>query len=83
MTQKRPPSRRQASAVNASPKWLAIRRLVNSCSGAANTSADAGTGAPDTEADDVDDFEALRAAALEQLPPERRSRIAILPKVFA
>ena len=36
---------------------------------------------PDTEAEDVDDFEALRLAALEQVPLERRSRTAILPKV--
>lgn len=51
--------------------------------GNANTnSVDAGRGDdPDTEADDVDDFEALRVAALEKLPLERRSRIAILPKV--
>ncbi len=51
--------------------------------GNANTNpVDTGRGEiPDTEADDVDDFEALRVAALENLPLERRSRIAILPKV--
>lgn len=36
----------------------------------------------DPGADDVDDFEALRTAALEQMPLDRRSRIAILPKVL-